>query len=119
MLSCSICISCFGTVLLLFRHLKLIHGMYPRKSLRLKCGQTGCCLQFPSYSGFRRHLIKIHGFTENIHVPPSQWKKYFKNKWGILHPVELQLGVRYYTRRNNTIGTYEQVSVNDKFMYAF
>lgn len=69
MLSCFLCTSSFGTVLLLFRHLKLIHGMYPGKSPRLKCGQTGCCLQFSSYSGFRRHLIKIHVLTDNIQVP--------------------------------------------------
>lgn len=55
-------------------HLKLIHGMYPGKNLRLKCGQIGCCLQFSSYSGFRRHLIKIHAPTDNTcvpHVAPS------------------------------------------------
>lgn len=34
--------------------------MYSEKDLRLKCGQTGCVLQFSSYFGFRRYLKKIH-----------------------------------------------------------
>ncbi|XP_051239301.1 uncharacterized protein LOC127353781 [Dicentrarchus labrax] len=46
-------------------------GMYPGKNLRLKCGQVGCCLQFSSYSGFRRHLIKIHASSDNTCVPPE------------------------------------------------
>lgn len=50
--------------------------MYPGKSLRLKCGQTGCCLQFSSYSGFRRHLIKIHGLNDNICVPHETLSNY-------------------------------------------
>lgn len=230
MLSCFLCTSSFGTVVLLFRHLKLFHGMYPGKSL--KCGQTGCCLQFSSYSGFRRRLINIHALTDNMRVPhetlsnydtdecnnsqsinevPStssqcqnaetvtpmsshkkdmcasivakllgsgvpntvvlstienlqefvddlqsdiqnqilnlipetntcrsaieevfkslenpfsqlnsdnKWKKYFKDKWGIVQPVELHLGVRYDTRRNNRTENYEQVPVNDKFIYV-
>lgn len=69
MLRCFLCASSFGTALLSFRHLKLIHGMYPGKDLRLKYGQIGCCLQFSSYSGVRRHLIKIHAPTDNTHVP--------------------------------------------------
>lgn len=76
MLSFFLCTSSLGTVLLLFRRLKLILGMYPGKSLRLKCGQTGCCLQFSSYSGFRRHLIKIHGLTDNIRVPHETFSNY-------------------------------------------
>lgn len=51
----------------------------------------------------------------------TKWKKYFKDKWGIVQPVELHLvvlGVRYDTRRNNTTGTYEQIPVNNKFSYV-
>lgn len=33
-----------------------------------------------------------------------------------MQPVELHLGVRYDTRRNNTTGTYEQIPVNSKFI---
>lgn len=76
MLNCFLCTSSFGTLLLLFRHLKLIHGMYPGKSLRLKHGGTSCCLQFISYSGFRRHLIKIHALTDNICVPHETLSNY-------------------------------------------
>lgn len=231
MLSCFLCTSSFGSALLLFRHLKLIHGLYTGKNLRLKCGQADCCLQFSSYSGFRRHLIKIHPlindrcdphetpssndseklnsnslndeipstssqfqnveavpsvsshkkdmcaciiakllgsgvpntvvlstienleeFVEDLHSniknqvlnllpgnnpsrpaieelfknldnPFSQlnsdtkWKNYFREKWGVVDPVELRLGVRYDTRRNTKTGIYEQVPVNDKFIY--
>lgn len=66
MLSCFLCTSSLGAILLLFRHRKLIHGIYPGKSLRLKCGQTGCCLQSSSHSGFRRHLIKTNALTDSI-----------------------------------------------------
>lgn len=76
MLSCFLCTSSFSTVVLLFRHVKVIYGMYPGKSERLKCGQTGCCLQFPSYSGFRRHLIKIHALTDNMCVPHETLSNY-------------------------------------------
>lgn len=68
MLRCSLCASSFGTASHLFRHLQLIHGMYPGKHLRLKWGQTGCCLQFSSYSGFRRHVIEIHANSDNVSV---------------------------------------------------
>jgi len=47
----------------------------------------------------------------------TKWKKYFRDKWGVVEPVELRFGVRYETRRNNKTGTYEQVPVNDKFIY--
>lgn len=228
MSTCFLCTSSFGSPSLLFRNLKLIHGMYPGKNLRLKCGQVGCCLQFSSYSGFRRHLIKIHSsvgdrfdfydtpsahdseeqnsqslndtmastsqcqsveavpsthkkdmcasiiakllasgvpntvvlstienleeFVEDLHsdikdhvlnlLPTNntsrpaieelfesldnpfselnsdtKWKKYFREKWGVVDPVELHLGVRYDTRRNNKTGNYEQVPVNNKFIY--
>lgn len=73
MLTCFLCALSFGTALLLFRHLKLVHGMYPGKNLKLKCGQIGCCLQFSSYSGFRRHLNKIHATVSTCvpHETPS------------------------------------------------
>lgn len=231
MLTCFLCALSFGTALLLFRHLKLVHGMYPGKNLKLKCGQIGCCLQFSSYSGFRRHLNKIHATVSTCvpHETPSDhdtqqfsssqclndetpstssqcqnseagpsfsnqskdmcasiiarllgsgvpntvvlstvqnleefvgdWqsniqeqlltllpndspsrsaiadlfknldnpfshlnseskcKKYFRDKWEMVQPVELHLGVRYDTRRCSKTGTYEQVPVNDKFIY--
>jgi len=47
----------------------------------------------------------------------TKWKKYFRDKWGVVEPVELRFGVRYETKRNNKTGTYEQVPVNDKFIY--
>ena len=40
-------------------HLKRIHGMYPGKNLSV----------VSSYSGFRRHLIKIHAPIDNTCVP--------------------------------------------------
>ena len=44
--------------------------------------------------------------------------KYFDEKWGIVEPLEIVLGVRYDTRRNGTTGMYSQVPVNDTFMYV-
>lgn len=47
----------------------------------------------------------------------TKWKKHFSEKWGIVAPVEVALGVRYDTRRNRTTGTYDQVPVTDKFVH--
>ncbi|XP_041693785.2 uncharacterized protein LOC121532136 isoform X1 [Coregonus clupeaformis] len=43
--------------------------------------------------------------------------KHFKEKWGIVEPVEKVLGTRFDSRRNKTTGTYDQVVVTDKFAY--
>ena len=48
----------------LLRHLRLIHGFYPGKSLCLKCAQRGCCHVLSTFSGFRKHLNSKH--AENI-----------------------------------------------------
>lgn len=42
----------------------------------------------------------------------TEWKrnKYFQ-KWGVVEPVEITLGVRYDNRRNQKSGTYDQVPV--------
>ncbi|XP_023821499.1 uncharacterized protein LOC101158135 isoform X1 [Oryzias latipes] len=43
--------------------------------------------------------------------------KYFKNKWGIVEPVDIMLGVRFDNRKNKQTGTYDQVPVKDTFVY--
>ncbi|KAK2864168.1 hypothetical protein Q7C36_003322 [Tachysurus vachellii] len=43
--------------------------------------------------------------------------KYFNKKWGIVEPVEKNLGVLFDTRRNKNTGTYDQVPVKDTFVY--
>ena len=57
---CILCSECFGGVNLLVRHLKSVRGLLPGKILSLKCGQTGCSLEFGSFSGFRKHLNRVH-----------------------------------------------------------
>ena len=47
----------------------------------------------------------------------SKWTKYFSEKWGVVEPLEIHLGVRYDSKRNKISGAYEQVPVNDTFMY--
>ncbi len=49
----------------------------------------------------------------------TEWKrnKYYKEKWGVVEPVET-LGVRYDNRFNQKSGTYDQVPVNDTFIYV-
>ncbi|CAI5662779.1 unnamed protein product [Oreochromis niloticus] len=44
-------------------------------------------------------------------------KSYFREKWGIVDPVEKTLGIRYDTRLNKKSGTYDQVPVKDTFVY--
>ncbi|XP_030606887.1 uncharacterized protein LOC115795207 [Archocentrus centrarchus] len=48
----------------------------------------------------------------------SKWTKYFTEKWGVVEPVEINLGVRYDSKRNKISGIYEQVPVNDTFIYV-
>lgn len=65
---------------------------------------------------------KFNDYFDNLENPFSKlntetkWKKHFSEKWGIVEPVEIALGVRYDIRRNRN--TYEQVPVTDKFMYV-
>ncbi|XP_041825036.1 uncharacterized protein LOC121629374 [Melanotaenia boesemani] len=47
----------------------------------------------------------------------TKWTKYFSEKWGVVEPAEIHLGVRYDLRRNKVSGIYEQVPVNDTFIY--
>lgn len=47
----------------------------------------------------------------------SKWTKYFSEKWGVVEPLEIHLGVRYDSKRNKISGVYEQVPVNDTFIY--
>ena len=59
-LICFVCHSHFVGTNALVRHLRLIHGLYPGKSLRLKCAQGGCCRVLSTFSGFRKHLNCKH-----------------------------------------------------------
>ncbi|XDV29615.1 hypothetical protein PO909_032707 [Leuciscus waleckii] len=47
----------------------------------------------------------------------TKWRKYFSEKWGVVEPTEIHLGVRYDTRKNKISGMYEQIPVNDTFIY--
>lgn len=60
MFLCYVCKAHHKSSALLCQHLRLHHGLYPGKTLRLKCGQPGCCLSFCTYSGFKKHLVHFH-----------------------------------------------------------
>lgn len=47
----------------------------------------------------------------------SKWTKYFSEKWGVVEPLEMYLGVRYDSKRNKISGVYEQVPVNDTYLH--
>lgn len=47
--------------------MKFQHCLYPGKSLRLNCGEAGCSLVFCTYSGFKRHLSRVHGDSNDSH----------------------------------------------------
>jgi len=57
--------------MLLCKHLRFYHGLYPGKTLRLKCGQPGCSLFFCTYSGFKKHLIRLHRDTVSTNTVNS------------------------------------------------
>lgn len=57
---CFLCSNPFDGTNSLIRHLKFVHGLLPGRTLHLKCGQSGCFLVFGSFSGFRKHLNRVH-----------------------------------------------------------
>lgn len=64
MYRCYVCRILLGSGSSLIQHLKLLHGLYPGKKLNLICAQDNCSLEFRSYSGFRRHLKRLHSDTD-------------------------------------------------------
>lgn len=50
----------------------------------------------------------------------SEYKqsKFLSSKWENVEPVECVIGSRFDTRRNKKTGTYDQIVVQDKFMYV-
>lgn len=62
---CYVCGSTFDNSNLLIRHLKLAHGLCSDRNLRLRCGQSDCILEFGSFSGYRKHLNRVHGEIPN------------------------------------------------------
>ncbi|XP_028977254.2 uncharacterized protein LOC109615529 [Esox lucius] len=55
---CFICKRGHASANALIRHFKLVHGLCPGKSLKLKCAQRGCSHVYHSFSGLRKHLSK-------------------------------------------------------------
>ncbi|KAK6484891.1 hypothetical protein HHUSO_G12766 [Huso huso] len=71
----------------------------------------------PSRSSLEDMFENIKNHFSNLNSD-SKFKKYFSKKWGVVQPIELCLGVRFDTKRNRRMQTYEQVPVNDKFIYV-
>lgn len=55
----------------LIKHFKVIHGLCSGKTLRLKCGQFGCAQVYGTFSGFRKHLSKVHDHRSDPGEGPS------------------------------------------------
>ncbi|XP_056466516.1 uncharacterized protein LOC130405457 [Gadus chalcogrammus] len=60
MFTCDICKVQHRNCSLLCRHLKFQHGLYPGRSLRMRCGEAGCSFVFRTYFGYQRHLSRAH-----------------------------------------------------------
>ena len=66
---CFICKSRHSNTNVLVRHLKLMHGLCPGRTLRLKCGEAGCAHVSGTFSGFRKHMKRVHEqSTLNVEV---------------------------------------------------
>ena len=72
MFTCFVCKAHLRTCLALRQHLKFQHGLYPSKKLHLKCGEPGRLLSFCTYSGFRKHLSKVHSHTMDQEIDTNQ-----------------------------------------------
>ena len=71
----------------------------------------------PSRSAVEEVLENLENPFADLNTD-SKWKKYFYSKWGVVQPVEVHLGVRYDSKINRISGNYEQVPVNDTFIYV-
>ena len=71
----------------------------------------------PSRSAVEDVFSKTYNLFSDLNTN-SKWSKYFTEKWGVVEPVEIHLGVRYDSKRNKVSGRYEQVQVNDTFIYV-
>ena len=71
----------------------------------------------PSRSALEEVLENLENPFADLNTD-SKWKKYFYSKWGVVQPVEVHLGVRYDSKINRISGNYEQVPVNDTFIYV-
>ena len=72
MFTCFVCKVHHKSCLLLCQHLKFHHGLYPGKSLRLKCGEPGCSSTFCTYNGFRKHINTVHRHATISHVDTGE-----------------------------------------------
>ena len=68
---CFVCSANCDSPNLLVRHLKLIHGFCSARNLCIRCGQPGCIFEFSSFSGFRKHLNRVHNTMSNSYINPS------------------------------------------------
>lgn len=60
------------------------------------------------------------GLENPFTILNSEYKrsKFLSTKWETVEPVEYVIGSRFDTRQNKETGTYDQVVVQDKFMYV-
>lgn len=60
------------------------------------------------------------GLENPFTILNSEYKrsKFLSSKWEAVEPVECVIGSRFDTRRNKETGTYDQIVVQDKFMYV-
>lgn len=61
MFTCFVCKTLHPNLYSIYRHIKFHHGLYPGKFLHLNCAEAGCTSVFGTYSGFKKHLVQIHG----------------------------------------------------------
>ena len=60
MYKCFICEAVHKDVQSLVTHLRIDHSFYPSRRFKLVCAQDRCRRQFLSYSGFKKHLMRVH-----------------------------------------------------------
>lgn len=69
----------------------------------------------PADNSSRSAVGEVNPFRDlNIN---SKWTNYFSEKWGVVEPLGIHLGVRYDSKRNKVSGVYEQVPLNNAFIH--
>lgn len=70
MFKCSVCSKKFSNVVVLIRHLKIVHKL--NSSNNYKCGQDNCSRTFQTIAKFKSHLIRKHANDSHKCLPNEQ-----------------------------------------------
>lgn len=61
MITCPLCMACFGSVSIFLSHLRLIHAS--EAGFQISCGLQGCQRTFNNFYTYRNHVYSMHDLS--------------------------------------------------------